>query len=78
MAKKDHSELKKAFGAHLKKMREQKGYSLLDLDYRCELNESNISKIGNGKFDIRLSTIVELSKGLGIEAKELLSFLSKT
>lgn len=74
MAVKDHSILKKNFGAHLKKVRESKGYSLLDLDYRCELNESNISKIENGKFDIRLSTIFELAKGLGVEAKELLDF----
>ncbi|WP_183573867.1 helix-turn-helix domain-containing protein [Mucilaginibacter sp. X5P1] len=74
MAKKDHSILKKAFGTHLKKLREKKGYSLLELDYRCELNESNISKIENGKFDIRLSTIIELSKGLEIKAKELLDF----
>lgn len=77
MAKKDHSVLKKAFGSHLKKLREQKGYSLLDLDYRCDLNESNISKIENGKVDIRLSTIIELAKGLGIKPEELLMFDGK-
>lgn len=74
MAIKDHSALKERFGAHLKKVREEKGYTLLELDYRCDLNESNISKIENGKFDIRLSTIFELAKGLGVEAKELVNF----
>ncbi len=74
MATKNHSILKERFGVHLKKIRESKGYTLLELDYRCELNESNISKIENGKFDIRLSTIFELAKGLGVEAKELLDF----
>lgn len=74
MAIKDHSALKERFGAHLKKVREEKGYTLLELDYRCDLNESNISKIENGKFDIRLSTIFELAKGLGVEAKELMDF----
>jgi len=74
MAPKDHSVLKKNFGSHLKKIRESKGFSLIDLDYRCDLNESNISKIENGKFDIRLSTVFELAKGLGVEAKELLDF----
>lgn len=74
MAIKDHSALKERFGAHLKKVREKKGYTLLELDYRCDLNESNISKIENGKFDIRLSTIFELAKGLGVEAKELMDF----
>jgi transcriptional regulator with XRE-family HTH domain len=74
MAAKDHSNLKQEFGAHLKKVREDKGFTLLELDYRCDLNESNISKIENGKFDIRLSTIFELAKGLGVEPKELLDF----
>jgi len=74
MAKKDTSELKRDFGIHLKKLRMSKGYSLLDLDYRCELNESNISKIENGKFDVQLSTIFELARGLGIQPKDLLDF----
>jgi transcriptional regulator with XRE-family HTH domain len=74
MAIKDHSDLKERFGSHLKKIRESKGYTLLELDYRCELNESNISKMENGKFDIRLSTIFELAKGLGVAPKELLDF----
>jgi len=71
---KDHSILKTKFGSHLKKIRESKNYSLIDVDYRCDLNESNISKIENGKFDIRLSTIFELAKGLGVEPKDLLDF----
>jgi transcriptional regulator with XRE-family HTH domain len=71
---KDHSILKAKFGSHLKKIRESKNYSLIDVDYRCDLNESNISKIENGKFDIRLSTIFELAKGLGVEPKDLLDF----
>jgi transcriptional regulator with XRE-family HTH domain len=33
-----------------------------------------MSKIENGKWDIQLSTIFELAKGLGVEAKELLDF----
>ncbi|WP_461790906.1 helix-turn-helix domain-containing protein [Pedobacter sp.] len=38
------------------------------------INDSKISKIENGKFNIKLSTIIELAKGLGIEPKELLDF----
>jgi transcriptional regulator with XRE-family HTH domain len=48
--------------------------SLIEVDYRCNLDESNISKIENGKVNIQLSTIFELAKGLGVEAKELLDF----
>ena len=71
---KDYSALKSKFGSHLKKIRESKGMSLLDVDFRCELDESNISKIENGRVNIQLSTIFELAKGLGVEAKELLDF----
>ena len=71
---KDYSLLKDKFGSHLKKIRESKGYSLKDVDFRCDLDESNISKIENGRVNIQLSTIFELAKGLGIEAKELLDF----
>jgi transcriptional regulator with XRE-family HTH domain len=71
---KDYSVLKEKFGSHLKKIRESKGMSLIEVDRRCDLDESNISKIENGKVNIQLSTIFELAKGLGVEAKELLDF----
>lgn len=71
---KDYSVLKQKFGSHIKKIRESKGMSLIEVDYRCNLDESNISKIENGKVNIQLSTIFELAKGLGVEAKELLDF----
>ena len=74
MAKRDSTELKRLFGENLKRLRKSKGYSLLDVDYRCELNESNISKIENGKSDIQLSTIIELAKGLGVHPKQLFDF----
>ncbi|MBD1385890.1 helix-turn-helix transcriptional regulator [Mucilaginibacter rigui] len=71
---KDYSVLKGKFGLHVKQIRETKGYSLIEVDRRCELDESNISKIENGKINIQLSTIFELAKGLGVEPKDLLDF----
>lgn len=71
---KNYSELKNAFGLHLKHIRENKKLSLIEVDQRCELNESYISKIENGKKNIQLSTIFELAKGLDVEPKELLDF----
>jgi len=40
----------------------------------CEIDDSNISKIENGKFDVQLTTIIELAKGLDIHPKDLLDF----
>lgn len=74
MTDKELLRIKKHFGTHLKRVRESKDLSLLEADYRSELNESNISKYENGKRDPRLSTIVKLAKMLKVHPKELLDF----
>ncbi|HEX7755648.1 MAG TPA: helix-turn-helix transcriptional regulator [Niabella sp.] len=66
--------LKKAFGENLQKIRTSKRKSLLELSYNCSIDESKISKIEHGKFDIKMSTIFELAKGLEIHAKKLMDF----
>lgn len=74
MTDKELLRIKKYFGKHLKSVRESKDLSLLEADYRSELNESNISKYENGKRDPRLSTIIKLAKMLKVHPKELLDF----
>lgn len=64
----------KKFGKKLKKIRASKGLSLLDVSYACSLDESHISKIEHGRFNISLATIIELAKGLDIKPSELLDF----
>ena len=71
MAERD---FKKQFGSHLKKLRLQKKLSLLEADYRSDLNESNISKYENGHREPRLSTIIKLAKMLKVHPKELLNY----
>ncbi len=68
---KNNQSLQKQFGENLKKTRTAKGLSLRALAANCDLDDSNISKIEQGKFDIQLSTLFELAKGLGVEPKEL-------
>jgi transcriptional regulator with XRE-family HTH domain len=70
----DYSDLKEKFGMHIKKLRESQGLALREMATKCELDYSQISKIENAKWDVQLSTIFELAKGLGIELKELLNF----
>ena len=74
MNEKELELLKVKFGENLRKIREGKKLSLLKLSYNCSLDESNISKIEHGKFDIRISTIFELASGLEVSAKKLLDF----
>ncbi|TDQ07115.1 helix-turn-helix domain-containing protein [Pedobacter metabolipauper] len=74
MSKKNHQELQDKFGENLRKIRDQKGLSLRAVAANCDLDDSNISKIENGKLNIQLSTIIELGKGLGIDPRDLLNF----
>lgn len=74
MTDKEIDRIKRQFGKNLKKIRDSKGLSLLEADYKSDLNESNISKYENGKKDPRLSTIIKLAKMLNVHPKELLDF----
>ena len=69
-----NSSIQKQFGANLQKIRLAKGLSLRALAANCSLDDSNISKIEQGKVDIQLSTLFELAKGLDMEPMELLNF----
>jgi len=71
---KDLSKIKTDFGAQVRKLRDSKKYSLRFLATKCNIDDSNISKIENGKFDIQLSTIIELAKGLGEHPSRLLEY----
>jgi transcriptional regulator with XRE-family HTH domain len=62
------------FGKHVKRLRENSGLSLREVSYRCNLDNSKISKIEQGKINITLSTVFELSLGLGVPANQLLDF----
>ena len=70
----NYQQLQESFGKHIKQIRENKGLSLRALAANCDLDDSQISKIENGKKNIQLSTIFELAAGLDISAKELLDF----
>jgi transcriptional regulator with XRE-family HTH domain len=74
MTKKELELLKEKFGENLQKLRESKDLSLVKLGNRCAIDESNISKIEHGKFNVTLSTIFELAKGLDVAPKKLLDF----
>ena len=62
------------FGNNLKKIRESKNLSFRKLAQHCDIDYSNLNKIEKGKINISLSTILELTKGLGIHPKELFEF----
>lgn len=74
MTKKELLAAQIAFGENLKAIRERKEMSLLDVSYNCSLDDSHVSKIELGKFNITLGTMLELAKGLGVHPSELLNY----
>lgn len=74
MTKQELTALKKKFGKHLQKIRIEKGMTLADVEAGCSLESSRISKIEQGRFNISLSTIAELAKGLEVNPSKLLDY----
>ena len=62
------------FGKRLEHFRTMQNLSFRQLALNCNIDHSDIRKIEKGKRNIQLSTILELSKGLGIHPKELFDF----
>lgn len=67
----------KAFGENLRKLRESKGLTQEELSHECEIPLSQVGRFERGVRSPTLSTILVLSKGLGVEPKVLLDFKYK-
>lgn len=63
--------LKKRFGATIQEIRKKKRLSLRQVAANCNLDNSKIAKIEDGRFNISLSTIVELARGLEVHPSKL-------
>ncbi|HWK04505.1 MAG TPA: helix-turn-helix transcriptional regulator [Puia sp.] len=63
--------LKKRFGAIIQQIRQKKRLSLRQVAANCNLDNSKIAKIEDGQFNISLSTIVELARGLEVHPSKL-------
>jgi len=64
----------KFVGENIKRIREQNGLSQDDVVNACDVTKGNLSMIENGRKDFYFSTFLEIAKGIGVEAKELLNF----
>ena len=59
------------FGENLRELREQKGYSQLDLAKEIHVCRENISKWETGKASPQLKWVYEIAKALGVNPTEL-------
>lgn len=65
-------DFQEAIGKNIIKTREQKGYTLEDLEFYTDIDSSDINKIELGKRNITIKTLLKLAKGLKVHPKVLL------
>jgi transcriptional regulator with XRE-family HTH domain len=63
------------FGLHLAELRQQKGMTVQELASKSQLDTRQISRIEAGQVNLLFSTILALSRGLGVPPEELLETL---
>lgn len=73
MTKRD-LEYQRAFGNHLRKLREAVGWTQIDLSVVSRINESHISQIERGATGPNLQSLRAFAIALGKEPADLLSF----
>ena len=69
----DKKALKK-FGENLRKLRNQKGFSLREMSYACSIDNSKIAKIEKGQINITLTTLLQLAVALEAHPSSLLDY----
>lgn len=76
MPKKAKYDIKKEFGAYLKKHRLEvlKENNLLAFSYNSSLDNSKLGKIEKGEVDFQFETLLELAKTYKLTSKDILGF----
>jgi len=63
-----------SFGKHIRKLREERDYSMRYLADLADINYTQISKIETGKINTTISTAYALAKALDITLEQLFKF----
>ncbi|PSR55918.1 transcriptional regulator [Adhaeribacter arboris] len=64
----------KAFGTHLKNIRESKGISQQELADIANLNRATIMRTENAQFAVTLDVLLSISEALEIPLRDLMDF----
>jgi predicted transcriptional regulator len=76
MPRKAKYDIRKEFGAYLKRHRLEvlKETNLLDFSYSSTLDNSKLGKIEKGEVDFRFDTLIEVAKTCKLTSKDILGF----
>lgn len=65
---------RKALGAKIQSIREQKELTQEDLADKADINVSYLAKIENGYVNTTIRYLIKISRGLNIKARDLIEF----
>ena len=71
MGESEETKLQQAFGARLREVRKQKGFSQEGLALACGLDRTYLGGVERGERNISLINIYKIASALGISAKEI-------
>jgi transcriptional regulator with XRE-family HTH domain len=69
--RKKKTKLSILFGSNVKRCREERSWTQMDLGVELGIEPSYVSKIENGWANVTLESIEDIANALGIEAREL-------
>lgn len=64
----------KKFGENLRRLRKDKGLSLREMSYACNIDNSKIAKIEKGMINITFTTLLQLAVALEAQPSLLLDY----
>lgn len=70
----EQKEYLKDIGKRIKYLRKKYGVSQTELITRIEMSKQGLSKIENGRSDVQIITLFEITKGIGCSMAELFDF----
>lgn len=57
--------------ARIRELRKERGMTVQELAYRCDIERSNLSRIESGRANVTLKTLCAICSALGISLKEV-------
>lgn len=64
----------KKFGSHVKKLRNAKGMTQIEVSSAMQRDQQSLQRVESGNTNPSLTYLIELAEALGIELAELINF----
>ena len=68
--------VRRSLGKRVRKLRTGQGWSQEQLAERAELHWTHISGIESGQYDLKLSTLTRVARGIGVSLSDLFAGIS--